>query len=195
MRHLLIDGINLLLSLKVHFSILALDNTTFFTMHVAIRSDFHLAQKFVSPDFLVAFHNNTIIIRSWKNGFAFDAFCVSFSFHSCKSVARNERSNKFALKCERAKSDPWDPKRRRKKKFSFASREEKKKRSWEKWSKEKEKLSSHLHVGVDHLLELVGVHLGHGVDQVEQLAAHRVVRNAAPRKNVLNVLKENFKNK
>ena len=50
--------------------------------------------------------------------------------------------------------------------------------------------SSHLHVGVDHLLELVGSHLGHGVDQVEQFPADRVVGTLATREHGLNILQK-----
>ena len=51
-----------------------------------------------------------------------------------------------------------------------------------------------LHVGVDHLLELVGRHLGHGVDEVEELPPHRVVRRLLALQHALNVLQGNVIN-
>ena len=51
-----------------------------------------------------------------------------------------------------------------------------------------------LHVRVDHLLELVGRHLGHGVDEVEELPPHRVVRRLLALQHALNVLQGNVIN-
>ncbi len=48
----------------------------------------------------------------------------------------------------------------------------------------------YLHVGVDHLLELVRRHLRHRVDQVQQLSAHRIVGPLSAGQNCLDVLKK-----
>ncbi len=47
---------------------------------------------------------------------------------------------------------------------------------------------SHLHVGVDHLLELLRRHFRDGVDQVEQFPADGVVRPLLPAEHPLHVL-------
>ena len=62
-------------------------------------------------------------------------------------------------------------------------------------SKESEPIkATDLHVRVDHLLELVGRHLGHGVDEVEELPPHRVVRRLLALQHALNVLQGNVIN-
>ena len=49
-----------------------------------------------------------------------------------------------------------------------------------------------LDVGVDHALKLLVSHLGHRVDQIQQLSAHCVVRALCARKDALDILQENM---
>ena len=49
----------------------------------------------------------------------------------------------------------------------------------------------YLHVRVDHLLELGRRHLGHRVDQIEQLSTNSVVRRVDALQNFVDVLQTN----